>query len=101
MPGTFSRWPLRIVVVLLATLGAAALVVASLLAAPVRTPPELKSIIAGARSVDRSDLPELERFQARDGTELAFRHYQPATVANDGIAVLVHGSAGHSATMHA
>src|SRR5262245_31078007 len=85
---------------LLAALGAAALIVASLVAAPVRTPPELKSIIAGARSVDRSDLPELERFQARDGTELAFRRYQPATVTNDGIAVLIHGSAGNSANMH-
>jgi pimeloyl-ACP methyl ester carboxylesterase len=101
MPGTFSRWLLRIVVVLLATGGTAALIVASLLAAPVRTPPELKSIIAGARSVDRSNLPELERFQARDGTELAFRRYQPATVTNDVIAVLVHGSAGNSANMHA
>jgi pimeloyl-ACP methyl ester carboxylesterase len=101
MPGTFSRWLLRIVVMLLAALGAVAVIVASLLAAPVRIPPELKTITAGARSVDRSDLPELERFQARDGTELAFRRYQPATVRNDVIAVLVHGSAGNSANMHA
>jgi pimeloyl-ACP methyl ester carboxylesterase len=101
MPGTFSRWLLRIVVMLLAAVGAAALIVASLLAVPVRVPPELKSIIAGTRSVDRSELPELERYQARDGTELAFRRYQPATVTNNGIAVLVHGSAGNSANMHA
>jgi pimeloyl-ACP methyl ester carboxylesterase len=101
MPGTFSRWLLRIVVMLLAAVGTGALIVASLVATPVRNPPELKSIIAGARSVDRSDLPELERFQARDGTELAFRRYQPVAIGDGRIAILVHGSAGSSANMHA
>jgi pimeloyl-ACP methyl ester carboxylesterase len=83
----------------LAALGAAALIVASLLAAPVRSPPELKSVTACL--VDWSDLPELERFQARDGTELAFRRYQSATIRDERIVVLVHGSAGNSANMHA
>ena len=101
MLGTLSRWPLRIIVVACASLGAATLMVASLLAVPLRSPPELKSITAGAREVDRSDLPELQRFQARDGTELAFRRYQPATIRDERIAVLVHGSAGNSANMHA
>jgi pimeloyl-ACP methyl ester carboxylesterase len=92
---------LRIWVVALAAVGAATLVLAGLLAVPVRSPPELKSITAGARAVDRSDLPELKRFQARDGTELAFRSYQPTPVRDDRITVLVHGSAGSSANMHA
>jgi hypothetical protein len=38
MPSTFGRWLSRIVVMLLAAVGAAALVVAGLVAAPVRTP---------------------------------------------------------------
>ncbi len=101
MLGTFSRWFLRIIVLALTALGVGTIIVASLLAAPVGRPSELKSIIAGARSLDHSDLPELERFQARDGTELALRRYQPATVRDDRIAVLVHGSAGNSANMHA
>jgi pimeloyl-ACP methyl ester carboxylesterase len=100
MLGTFGRWLLRIVVMLLAAVGAAALIVAGLVATPVGNPPELKSIIAGARSVDLGDLPEIERFQARDGTELAFRRYQPAAIGDGRIAILVHGSAGNSTNMH-
>lgn len=49
-----------------------------------------------------SELPELSRFQARDGTELAFRHYPPLAreEAGDRVAVLVHGSSGGSRSMH-
>ena len=36
---------------------------------------ELASISDTARTVDRSTMPALERFQARDGTTLAYRHY--------------------------
>jgi pimeloyl-ACP methyl ester carboxylesterase len=101
MLGKLGRGLLRVVAMTLAALGALTLLIAGLLAVPVRSPPELKSVTAGARLVDRSDLPEPQRFQARDGTELAFRNYQPAIVRDDRIAVLVHGSAGSSANMHA
>lgn len=81
--------------------GTLALVFALLLAVPLRQPPELKTITAGVRQVDRSDLPDLQRFQARDGTWLAYRSYRPAGAADRRVAVLVHGSAGSSANMHA
>ncbi|MDF0678637.1 MAG: alpha/beta hydrolase [Nitrosomonas sp.] len=46
-------------------------------------------------------MPALQRFSARDGTELAYRHY-PARGANSGrIAILVHGSSGSSVAVHA
>ena len=50
----------------------------ALIATPVRRPPELTSISEhrAGRRPQRSCLP-LERFHARDGTELAYRHYRP------------------------
>jgi alpha-beta hydrolase superfamily lysophospholipase len=72
-----------------------------MLAVPLHQPPELPSISAGARLVDRSDLPSVRRFQARDGSELAYRLYEPAESHQDRIAVLIHGSAGSSVNMHA
>jgi alpha-beta hydrolase superfamily lysophospholipase len=48
--------------------------------------------------VDLSSLPAIERFQARDGTALGFRHY-PATGSTSGrAAILIHGSSGSSGT---
>jgi pimeloyl-ACP methyl ester carboxylesterase len=57
-------------------------------------------ILSAAQSLDRTGLPPLTRFQARDGTELAYRLYpasggQPAIVA-----IAIHGSAGHSTEMN-
>ena len=97
----YFRWALRIALFGAATVGVAALTLGGMLAVPLRQAPELASISAGVRQVDRSDLPELQRFQARDGTELAYRVYQPATEQGERIAVLVHGSAGNSVNMHA
>lgn len=61
--------------------------------------------LAPARAVfarlDFSGLPAPQRFQARDGLDLALRAYAPAagtTGAN--VAILIHGSAGSSAGMH-
>jgi pimeloyl-ACP methyl ester carboxylesterase len=84
-------------------LGATALAIALAVAFPLHQPPELKSIMAGVRLVDWSDLPGLQRFQARDGTWLAYRDYQPAPGAavDRQVAVLVHGSAGSSQNIHA
>jgi pimeloyl-ACP methyl ester carboxylesterase len=92
---------IRVLAAGLALLGLFALLMAVLVAAPISQPPELKSITAGVRQVDRRDLPSPGRFQARDGTELTYRFYEPAQPKDDRIAVLVHGSAGNSANMHA
>jgi alpha-beta hydrolase superfamily lysophospholipase len=64
-------------------------------------PPELKSISETARAVDRSAMPPLSRFSARDGTELAYRHYPARGPASGKVAILVHGSSGSSAAVHA
>jgi pimeloyl-ACP methyl ester carboxylesterase len=72
-----------------------------MIGAPLKQPPPLTSIIAGAQNVDRSDLPEVSFLQARDGTALAYRSYEPQTAKDSRVAVLVHGSAGHSASVHA
>jgi alpha-beta hydrolase superfamily lysophospholipase len=80
----------------LAITGFAALLLAGLIASPVRQPPELTSISDSRKSIDFSTLPELSRFQARDGTALAYRHYSAHTPATDRIAVVVHGSSGSS-----
>src|SRR5665647_1485649 len=82
--------------------GALALLLAGLLAAPLVPPPELQSISAARRTVDFSGLPALERFQARDGTWLGFRHYPATGPATGRAAVVVHGSSGSSGgTIHA
>jgi alpha-beta hydrolase superfamily lysophospholipase len=47
--------------------------------------------------MDFKTLPEVKRFQARDGTYLAYRHYSSdRPLATDCIALLVHGSSGSS-----
>ena len=46
-------------------------------------------------------MPDLKRFQARDGTGLAYRHYPARAVAAGRVAVLVHGSSGSSTAIHA
>jgi pimeloyl-ACP methyl ester carboxylesterase len=82
----------------LALTGAAALVVAALVAWPLHHPPELTSISDARKSVDFSDLPDLTRFQGRDGTALAYRHYPARGVAAGPVAIVVHGSSGSSAS---
>ena len=95
------RWSLRALTVALSAAGVAALVVAAMIATPIRRPPELASISQTAGAVDRSDMPGLDRFSARDGTVLAYRHY-PARAAPSGqIAVVIHGSSGSSVAVHA
>jgi len=46
--------------------------------------------------MDFSALPELTRFQARDGSALAYRHYPAQAPSTGRIAVVVHGSSGSS-----
>jgi alpha-beta hydrolase superfamily lysophospholipase len=46
-------------------------------------------------------MPPLQRLHARDGTELAYRHYSPRAPASGQAAVLIHGSSGSSVAVHA
>jgi len=80
----------------LAAIGLVALILAGLIGWPLQQPPELKSISDSRKSVDFSQLPELERFQGRDGTALAYRHYPARGAATDPVAIVVHGSSGSS-----
>ncbi|MGO4711589.1 alpha/beta hydrolase [Bradyrhizobium sp. 2TAF24] len=79
-----------------ALLGLLTCLVVLMLAAPLKRPPELASISAARKTLDLSRLPPLSRVQARDGTELAYRHYAATLPAAAGIAVVVHGSSGSS-----
>ncbi len=51
-------------------------------------------------AIDRSGMPELIRFQARDGTSLAYRLYPAANGDTQKIAIVIHGSGGHSTGMN-
>jgi alpha-beta hydrolase superfamily lysophospholipase len=99
---TWLVWfPLKLLRWALAAVGAVALLFTAMVATPLKRPPELRSISETAGAVDRSTMPALKRFPVRDGTELAYRHY-PARGAGSGkIAILVHGSSGSSAAVHA
>ncbi|MGD1016328.1 MAG: alpha/beta fold hydrolase [Roseiarcus sp.] len=97
---SFSRL-LQLPVWLLALVGLAALALWAMLAAPLTQPPPLASIQAGAMAIDQEGMPELSRFQARDGTWLAYRLYPAAHGEADRLAILAHGSSGLSDEMNA
>ena len=101
MIATIASGGLKAVVWGLAAVGFAGLVLAAMIATPVRRPPELTSVSVTARAVDRSDMPAIDRFHARDGTELGYRHYPAHEPATGQIAVVVHGSSGSSVAVHA
>jgi alpha-beta hydrolase superfamily lysophospholipase len=101
MVATLVSGGFRVVVWCLAVVGFAGLLLAAMIATPIRRPPELGSISATAGAVDRSYMPGLDRFHARDGTELAYRHYAARAPATGQIAVVVHGSSGSSVAVHA
>jgi len=85
---------------ILALAGLGAIALGALLAIPVSPPPPLESIRAGALAVDRSGMPDLSHFQARDGSSLAYRVYPAANGEKQKIAILIHGSGGHSTGMN-
>jgi alpha-beta hydrolase superfamily lysophospholipase len=101
MLGTFVSGGFKVILWGLATVGFAGLVLAGMIATPVRRPPELTSVSLTAGAVDRSNMPAVSRFHARDGTELAYRHYPTRAPATGQIAVVVHGSSGSSVAVHA
>src|ERR1700677_856270 len=86
---------------LLALVGAAAVAIVLMLAWPVRPPPTLASIHAGAKEIDETGAPDLSRYEARDGTWLAYRAYPAGNGAREEIAILVHGSSASSIEMNA
>ncbi|MDR3467530.1 MAG: alpha/beta hydrolase [Xanthobacteraceae bacterium] len=90
----------RTVALALMLVGLGAVVMGVLLAAPLHRPPTLESISRTARAVDRSDMPDVNRFQARDGTTLGYRHY-PARQPGERVAIVVHGSSASSIAVHA
>jgi alpha-beta hydrolase superfamily lysophospholipase len=101
-----SKWLIRTPFNLLkwafCAVGAAALLLTALIATPLTRPPELHSISQARGAVDFSGLPAVERFQARDGSMLGFRHYAAANPPAGRAAVVVHGSSGSSGgTIHA
>jgi alpha-beta hydrolase superfamily lysophospholipase len=96
-----QRWSLRGLGGLLSAVGVTALMLTAMIAAPLKSPPPLASVSDTARAVDRSTMPGVQRSAARDGTNLAYRHYPARGVAVGRIAVLVHGSSGSSPSIHA
>ena len=80
--------------------GAVALILAAMIATPLERPPEMRSVSDSAKEIDWSTLPALERFQARDGTWIGFRHYAPNGPATGRGAIFVHGSSGSSGTVN-
>lgn len=99
------RWvvwfPLKVAGWGLGLIGGAALLLTGMIATPVAQLPELTSVSSTARAVDRSTMPPLSRFSARDGTVLAYRHYPARGAASGKIAIVVHGSSGSSLVVHA
>jgi alpha-beta hydrolase superfamily lysophospholipase len=96
MTATIVSGAFRTVVWGLAVAGFAALLLGGMIAWPVRQPPELTSISDSRKWIDFATLPNVERFQARDGTDLAYRHYAARTPSTGRIAIVVHGSSGSS-----
>jgi alpha-beta hydrolase superfamily lysophospholipase len=80
----------------LAIAGFAGAALAGMIAWPLRQPPELASISESRKWMDFNTLPAVDRFQARDGTVLAYRHYAARGTPVGRIAILVHGSSGSS-----
>ena len=95
------RFPLKLLGWGLGIVGVAALVLAAMVATPLSRLAELTSVSKAARAVDRSTMPPLTRISARDGTELAYRHYPARGPSSGKVAILVHGSSGSSPAVHA
>ena len=91
----------RIIAWPLAAIGVATLALGAMLAQPVKSPPPLESIHGGAMAIPQDGKPQLSRFQARDGTWLAYRLYPAADGGRDKLAIVYHGSSASSDEMNA
>jgi len=83
-----------------AAAGLVTLVLVGIIARPVTRPPTLAFISDTVRAGDREGIPPLSTFQARDGSYLGYRRYDPGMPGNGRVAILVHGSSGSSLAMH-
>jgi pimeloyl-ACP methyl ester carboxylesterase len=92
------HWSFRALRWALGGIGVVALLLTALIATPLKNPPGLHSLSEGRKSVDFSTLPAVERFQARDGTMLGFRHYPASGPTKGRGAIVIHGSSGSSGT---
>ena len=102
MFGRVARYGLSAVRWALSVVGALSLLALVLLATPLQRPQELQSISRARGTVDFSGLPAIERFQARDGSWLGFRHYNATGTPTGRVAIVLHGSSGSSGgTIHA
>ena len=97
-----AKWiiwfPLKVVAWSLGFVGFAALALTAMIAAPLQRPPELHSLTDSRKIIDFSALPPVERFQARDGILLGYRHYPARGPATGRAAIVIHGSSGSSGT---
>ncbi|UQD72130.1 alpha/beta hydrolase [Bradyrhizobium japonicum] len=84
----------------LCAVGAVALILAAMIATPLERTPEMRSVSESVKLVDFSTMPQLERFQARDGTWIGYRHYAPNGPATGRGAIFIHGSSGSSGTVN-
>lgn len=84
-----------LVVVLLLVVAALAGVIAFSAPSP---PPPMHEVANAFAGVDFSDMPAKQHFTARDGTQLVYRAYPGDP---NRVVVLVHGSSGTTASMHA
>jgi pimeloyl-ACP methyl ester carboxylesterase len=84
----------------LCAVGAVALILTAMIATPLTRPPEMMSVSDSAKGIDWSTLPPMERFQARDGSWIGFRHYAASGSATGTGAIFIHGSSGSSATVN-
>ena len=63
--------------------------------------PPLRTISDPFKTVSFEGLPAIVRFAARDGTQLAYRHYPAANGSSErGSVLLVHGSSANSQSVH-
>lgn len=96
------RWPrtvARHLAISLAVTGVA-LAAAIVFGGPTEPQP-MASVNDPFRAMDRTGLPPPSRYEARDGSLLAYRAYTPAAAGARGSVVLVHGSSASSLSMHA
>lgn len=94
---------IAISIVVLAAVSIAALVLTIAFGAP-KPIAALDSINAPFKNLDYSALPSAQRYKARDGTGLAYRHYMANPAPNEAFKnrriVLIHGSSASSVSMH-
>src|SRR5258707_15778821 len=94
MIATIASGGLKAVVWGLAAVGFAGLVLAAMIATPVRRPPELTSVSLAALAEDRSDLPAIARVHALAGSELGSRVFSTSEPRTEQQSVVVPGAAG-------